>query len=86
MDADAAVRHMIAVSGMSQRQISRDIGKTDTFVSATLSKRQGARPSCALMSDIAGACGYSLQLVGHGETITLDGTSGADTQADTKAD
>ena len=79
MDSDAALRHMIAVSRKSQRQISRDIGKTDTFISATLSKRQGAHPSCALMSDIARACGYDLQLVGHGETITLDGTSKADT-------
>ena len=84
MKANDAMRHIIKKSGSSQRQVSRDLGRADTYISARLVT--GAEPSCALMSDIARACGYSLQLVGHGETLTLDGTSEADTQADAKAD
>ena len=56
MNANDAIRTMIAHSGKSGRQIARDMGRSPTFVSATLA--QGNAPRMDTFSRIAQACGY----------------------------
>lgn len=58
----AAVEH----SGKSKRQVSRDIGRTDSFLAVMTSK--GHVPNADLMAHVAKACGMELQLT-DGETV-----------------
>lgn len=79
MDAKQALRSLVDNSGKSQRAISRELGKTDNYVSALFS--MGRAPGSDLMAAIAQACGYTLALVPHGSTlpdgsIVLDGKDG----------
>lgn len=71
MDALKAMRHMVNMSGKSTRAVSRDIGIADTFVGMTLSRK--SVPKLDTFADIAEACGYEVQIVGHDETIVIDG-------------
>lgn len=64
-----AVVEMLDSAGANKSQVSRDIGKNRTYVSTML--RNGTTPSTALLARIAGACGYRLQLVGHGGVIDV---------------
>ena len=72
MDSREALRHIVSKSGKSQRLISKELGHNDRYIATTLSG--GRAPGTDVLATIAKACGYALQLVGHGETITLDGT------------
>lgn len=68
--------HMVKASGKSQYQVSTDAGRAKAYVSVLKSGR--VDPSSRVLADLAHACGYDLQLVGHGETLPLDGTSKPD--------
>ena len=76
MDGRQALRHMVKASGKPQRAISTDIGRSEGFVQSYLAT--GRVPSADLMATLAHACGYSLGLVGHGETLTIGETDTGD--------
>jgi len=71
MEALQALRHMVNMSGKSTKAVSRDMGIADTYISMTLSRK--SVPKLDTFVDIAEACGYSVQIVGHDETISIDG-------------
>lgn len=72
MQAQEAFRYVLDNSGKSQRQISRDLGKVDTFISSMLSGKR--TPGLQLMANVADVCGYDLLLVNRqtGEAIPID--------------
>lgn len=72
MDATEAIRHMVDVSGLGGYGASRAAGRAPSYVSVVI--RRHGDVATGVLADLAAVCGYSLQLVGHGETLTLDGT------------
>ena len=56
MDAPQILRHMVASSGKSYRQIARELGRSESFISATIA--QGSCPRLDTFAGIAKACGY----------------------------
>lgn len=72
MDSHEAIEHMCTQTGRSKRALSLDMGRSEKFIQVYTSTSR--RPSTDVLADIAHACGYRLQLVGHGETLELDGT------------
>lgn len=75
MDSRGALAHIVAASGESKAAMSRRLGRSDNYISALFTMRRA--PGTDLMAELARACGYRLQLVGHGETIDIDGRRGA---------
>ncbi len=71
MDSKAALAHVVSCSGKSKAAISKELGKSDGYISSLFT--MGRAPGTDVLASIAAACGYTLQLVGHGETLTLDG-------------
>lgn len=73
MDTHTAIRHMVKASGMSAYHVSREMGRTPSYVSTVL---QRASTTTDTMADIAHACGYRLFLASEDgrDTIELDGT------------
>lgn len=69
MDIAGLVRHMVAMSGKSQRQISLDLGKSGSWLSTTL--YNGGNMRVDTLCEVAGACGYDLMVSGHGESFSL---------------
>lgn len=65
-----AVSTMIRRSGKSRRQISLELGLHENSITTLVQK--GNVPKTEKLAEIAAACGYQLQLVGHGETIVID--------------
>lgn len=65
-----AISAMCNGSGMSRIQISRKMGRADTYIQGMFVRR--STPSGDILAEIAAVCGYQLQLVGHGETIVID--------------
>ncbi len=65
MGAGDAIRKMMEVSGMTAVDLSRAIGRSDTYVSTTLSK--GSVPRVDTLAAMAEAMGFELVLKG-GET------------------
>lgn len=65
------VKNMIEKSGRSAAEISRDIGRSSNYISSMVYNM--TVPRADLLADIAHACGYELQLVGHGETLDVPG-------------
>lgn len=63
---------MVEASGLGGYGVSRAAGRAPSYVSVVLHRHGDV--ACSVLADIAAACGYTLQLVGHGETLTLDGT------------
>lgn len=61
MDANEAMRLIIESSGKSGRQVAREIGRSESFISSTLS--QGVCPRADTLARVAHACGYELVLV-----------------------
>lgn len=58
MNANDAMRKMIEMSGKSGRQVAREIGRSESFVSSSLA--QGVRPRADTLARVAQACGYEL--------------------------
>ena len=61
MDANEAIRLMIKASGKSGRQVAREIGRSESFISSSLA--QGLCPRADTLARIADACGYDLVAV-----------------------
>lgn len=71
MESLQALRHMVSMSGKSTMAISRDMGIAEKYVGMTISRK--SVPKLDTFADIAEACGYEVQIVGHDETIVIDG-------------
>ena len=71
MDSCAFVRRMVAGSGKPIRQVSRDMGRAVTYLSAALSR--GSSLSADNLAIAAKACGYRIEAVreSDGERIEL---------------
>ena len=61
MNANDAMRAMIESSGKSGRQVAREIGRSESFVSSTLA--QGVCPRTDTLARVAEACGYKIVIV-----------------------
>jgi hypothetical protein len=61
---------MCSTSGKGTVQVSRELGKSKAYVSATINR--GNVPRVDTLAEIAKACGYKVVLEGHGERIELD--------------
>lgn len=73
MDTLQAVREMLAASGLTPYRVAVKIGRHSSYVSQMV--RRGSVPSADLLAEIAGACGYRLELVPDdgGDVLTIDG-------------
>lgn len=74
MDARDAARHMVDVSGLTQRQIETRAGRFNGWAAQSLAR---PRPGADLLASIATACGYRLELVpiDGGPSITIGADS-----------
>lgn len=75
MDASEAMRLMIEASGKSGRQVAREIGRSESFISSSLA--QGVCPRADTLARVAHACGYELVVLpqNEAERISNVGTS-----------
>lgn len=71
MDTRDAIAHMMGQDGKSAYATSMAMGERHSYVTSIL-RRKGL-VSAPVLADVARACGYRLQLTGHGETIDIDG-------------
>lgn len=69
LTARGALTHMVRASGLSAADVSRKIGRSGSYISNYISS--GRTMSTKLFSLTAKACGYKVELVGLGETITV---------------
>ena len=72
MTGREAVAHMVGSSGRSMSAVSTDLGKHRNFIVSSLG-RESWNPTVETLAAIARACGYSLVLVGNGESVEVDG-------------
>ncbi len=86
MNASEAMRLIIEASGKSGRQVAREIGRSESFVSSSLA--QGVCPRADTLARVARACGYELVLIpkpradgltdaSSGIVIEYDGSTGS---------
>lgn len=61
MNGLEAMKSAVHASGRSQRALSQEIGRNESFVSATI--RQGSKPTADTLALVGKACGYHLALV-----------------------
>ena len=79
MGPNDAVRAMLDGAGLSPYAASIKMGKAHSYVLSAIKRKGGI--SAAVVSEIAQACNYSLQLVpqdGAGDPIVIDGSPPAD--------
>lgn len=70
MNAIDAMAHMMKTARWSGTELSRAMGKTRNWYSATT--YQGSTPKADTLAKAAGVMGYELVLRGHGEEIVVD--------------
>ncbi|MBR3159227.1 MAG: hypothetical protein IKF14_09020 [Atopobiaceae bacterium] len=70
MKAKDAVSEVVALSGKSAITVSREMGRADTFISMTISRK--SVPKLDTFAELAAVCGYELVLMGNGEQITIE--------------
>lgn len=73
MDANEAIRRIIKASGKSGRQVAREIGRSESFVSSSLA--QGVCPRADTLAHIADVCGYELVIVPKRDANRLTGAN-----------
>jgi DNA-binding phage protein len=61
VDANDAMRLIIESSGKSGRQVAREIGMSESFISSSLA--QGVCPRADTLAHVAHVCGYELVLI-----------------------
>lgn len=66
---DNLVRHMVNMSGKSQSEISRIMGKSRNYITNSTSRK--CSPTASNLAKLADACGYKFVLEGHGESIII---------------
>lgn len=64
------IRHMCEKSGQSMRAVSVKMGKSPTYLSATIARGGGVGVST--LAEIARACGYVLEVNGRGEVLAVE--------------
>ena len=69
MSAQELIRYMLSKAGMSMLSVSRALGKSDNYLSVM--RRNGTRPSFALMAEIASICGFGMLIGGRGEVFEV---------------
>ncbi len=74
MNASDAMRAMIEASGKSGRQIAREIGRSESFVSSSLA--QGVCPRADTLAKVAHVCGYELVAIPADIANRLTDTTG----------
>ncbi len=70
MDTNLCVRHMLDKAGLSPNAACQSMGRANGYVDQSLKRRGGI--GAPTLAEIAQACGYELQLVGRGETLSID--------------
>lgn len=70
MVARDAVAEIVAMSGKGPIAVSREMGRSDTYVSMTISR--GSVPKLDTFVEIAAACGFELVLRGEGREIAIE--------------
>ena len=83
MDTNLCVRHMLDKAGLSPNAACQSMGRANGYVDQSL-KRKGGIGAPAL-AEIAQACGYKLQLVGRGETLSIDPANKSEAENTQKA-
>lgn len=69
MNATEAIRAMMDASGMTATELSRAMGKSDSYIRTTLANNTSPRvDNLALMAEIMG---FELMLIRNNETIRL---------------
>lgn len=63
------LKHMLEASMVNRAELSRRMGKSRSYISSTLQHTNDLKTSTLV--ELANAMGYTVQVVGHGETITL---------------
>lgn len=69
MRVTEAIREVMSLAGMSSRQVSQGIGRTDNYVTSVVrqAERMNADMNTSTVAVIGSACGYTLALVPDGE-------------------
>ena len=67
--ADAAIALLVASSKMTQRDLGKKIGRTDSFISAYAPT--GRMPNLSLFCEIANACDFDVVLVRGNEQVVV---------------
>lgn len=69
MRAEEALKVLISASGISGREVSRTLGKAETW--ASTSTRPGRNPALATVADVADVVGVDVVLIDRatGETV-----------------
>lgn len=70
MDTAELLSHMAKACGKSLRELSRELGRDSSWLSATIHRKSEMRAD--ILAEVARACGYSLVIKGHGEEITVN--------------
>lgn len=70
MQARDAVAELVAMSGKSAIEVSREMGRADTYVSMTISRK--SVPRLDTFAELAAACGYEVVLRGSGGEIAIE--------------
>lgn len=64
-----AIVHMVSICQKSLAEVSREIGRTRTYLSVML--HNSTTPRVDLLAKIAAACEYDLVLIGRGEALKV---------------
>lgn len=67
MNGQDALKAAIAASGKTAYSLSKDVGRSPSYVSQML--RQASKPTGETLALIGNACGYRLALVPMGEDL-----------------
>lgn len=70
MDTTTAIKTLLERSDMSGRELSRKLGRAETFISTTIGRK--SVPQADTLAEIARACGGRLVIRGLGEDIPID--------------
>lgn len=71
----ALISYLVARSGLSKMEVSRRIGRGQSFLGNYTNANRGGKksiPSIALLASVAKVCGYEVHIIGHGEDITVE--------------
>lgn len=68
--AIGAMQQMIASTGKSRIALSREMGRSDTYLTTKLQEK--SKPRTDTLSQLANLCGYTLQLVRGDDVIVID--------------
>lgn len=67
--ADAVLNLLLAATDKSDRQLCRDIGRHETYLSTY--RREQRTPGLSVLCEIANACGFDVYLVRGDEQIIV---------------